>query len=75
MLFPTSLDFGDEGVPDTFRPDDHIFYATRVLDLKDGVTKWEGKNGDSKQIPEDEIHKVAHHGHGSGEAETVKARE
>ena len=75
MLFPTTLEFGDEGVPDTFKPDNHIFYGSRVLDMKDGVPKWEGKNGDSKEIPEDEVHKTSHHGNGAGGPEIVRARE
>ena len=42
--------------------------------MKDGVPKWEGNRGDSRQIPEDEQRAVAHHAHGGG-AEVVKARE
>ena len=37
MLFPTTLDFEDNKIPDTFTPQAHIFYHSRVLDYKDGA--------------------------------------
>ena len=37
MLFPTTLNFDDHKVPDTFTPSAHIFYGSRVLDLMDGA--------------------------------------
>lgn len=34
------------------RPTDHIFYGTRMLDVPDGLPKWEGYAGQSAQIDE-----------------------
>ena len=31
MVLPTTIAFGDEGVPDTFKPTAHVFYGSRVL--------------------------------------------
>lgn len=32
------------------RPSAHIFYDTRMLDVNDGLGKWEGYEGNSKQL-------------------------
>ena len=75
MVLPTTISFGDAGVPDTFKPTAHVFYGSRVLDMIDGVPKWSGIDGKSDEIDEHEEHKVSHHKKGGGSGETVKARE
>ena len=51
LAFPTLFDFGTPPqVPDTFRPRCHIFYATRVTDIDDGLPKWSGHKNESRLL-------------------------
>jgi hypothetical protein len=36
---------------DVVRPTAHHFYTTRMLDVEDGLGKWEGVEGVSKFLP------------------------
>jgi hypothetical protein len=38
---------------DVFRPDCHMFYSRRVVDIRDGLTKWDGLNDSSNRLDED----------------------
>jgi hypothetical protein len=43
LMFPTLFDFGlPPNVPAAFRPSCHIFYASRVMNIDDGLAKWSG---------------------------------
>lgn len=43
LAFPTLFDFGTPPeVPDPFKPTCHIFYAMRVVDMRDDLPKWSG---------------------------------
>jgi hypothetical protein len=35
---------------DLIKPTAHQFYGTRVIDVNDGLSKWEGYEGTSTQI-------------------------
>ena len=35
---------------DELRPTAHMFYGTRLLDIEDGLGKWEGYEGKSEKI-------------------------
>ena len=35
---------------DTVKPTAHIFYGTRMMDIEDGIDKWEGYAGNSKLL-------------------------
>lgn len=39
-----------QDVWDIIKPDAHIFYGTRMLDIDDGLDKWEGYAGTSKRL-------------------------
>jgi hypothetical protein len=41
------------GLPDVFKPQCHIFYERRVMDIKDGVIKWR-KHKDTEEMGEEE---------------------
>lgn len=41
------------GLPDVFKPQVHIFYERRVVDIIDGLPKWR-KHKDSELMGEDE---------------------
>jgi hypothetical protein len=44
---------GDEGKVKSWavlKPDAHIFYGTRMLDVEDGLEKWEGYKDVSKRL-------------------------
>ena len=48
LAFPTLFDFGTPAqVPDSFRPTCHIFYASRVLEIDDGLPRWFGHKNQS----------------------------
>ena len=48
LAFPTLFDFGaPPRVPEAFEPTCHIFYASRVIDIDDGLPKWSGHRDDS----------------------------
>ena len=38
------------GLPDSLRATAHMFYGTRVYDAADGLSKWEGYQGESVEI-------------------------
>jgi hypothetical protein len=51
LAFPTLFDFGaPPRVPAAFRPTCHIFYGSRVLDVDDGLPKWEGHKDRSRRL-------------------------
>lgn len=51
LAFPTLFDFGSPpSVPQAFRPTCHIFYATRVMDVADGLPKWSGHKEKSARL-------------------------
>ncbi|KAH8103381.1 Mss4-like protein [Cristinia sonorae] len=41
-----------EGVREMVQPTGHIFYGTRMVDVRDGLGKWEGYEGESERILE-----------------------
>ncbi|MGI9380230.1 MAG: GFA family protein [Methyloligellaceae bacterium] len=46
LAFPSLFEFAEEGhLPDAFKPTCHIFYGTRLMDIKDGLPKWSGHKG------------------------------
>ena len=54
LLFPTLI----EGInsPEgrrAFRPESHMFYSRRVVDIKDGVPKWDEINDQSRRMDEE----------------------
>ena len=58
MTFPPAFDFPN-GVPESFKPQHHIFYGSRVVDMPDGVPKWVGLDNASESIPDDDKLKTA----------------
>ena len=51
LAFPTLFDFGaPPSVPQAFKPTCHIFYASRVLDMDDGLPKWAGHKNQSTLV-------------------------
>ena len=51
LAFPSLFDFGTSlQIPQAFRPTCHIFYASRVLDMNDGLPKWAGHSGSSERL-------------------------
>ena len=49
--FPPLFDFGTPPtIPQAFRPRCHIFYASRVLDMDDGLPKWAGHAEESERL-------------------------
>ncbi len=51
LAFPPLFDFGmPPQVPDSFRPTCHIFYASRVFDMDDGLPKWAGHSENSARL-------------------------
>lgn len=57
LLFPTLIKFKGQKEKDNFKPTCHMFYSQRVVDIKDGLPKWDGMQGKSELIedspPED----------------------
>lgn len=52
-MWGAQLERDDEGKVkrwDEVKPTAHIFYATRMLDIDDGLGKWEGYEGKSKEL-------------------------
>ena len=35
------------------KPNGHIFYSTRMLDIRDGVAKWDGYEGTSNRVSDE----------------------
>ena len=58
MTFPTAFDFPN-GVPESFKPQHHIFYGARVVDMPDGVPKWSGLDNASESISDSDHLKTA----------------
>jgi hypothetical protein len=56
LLFPTLLeDINTKRGREAFKPQCHMFYPQRVVDLKDGVDKWSGlDNGKDSTKLDDE---------------------
>ncbi|KAF9479772.1 hypothetical protein BDN70DRAFT_833912 [Pholiota conissans] len=52
MLFPTLIHFKNSEDQRKFYPTCHIFYASRAMDIKDGLPKFEKHKGSSPEIPE-----------------------
>jgi len=58
LLFPSLIDFKSEEDRELFKPRLHMFYGERVVDVPDGLPKWEGMADKSDLIedsPKDEI--------------------
>jgi len=49
LLFPSLIKF-KEGEKRKFDPTCHMFYGNRLVDIKDGLPKWTGINGQSELI-------------------------
>ena len=48
LAFPSLFDFGaPPHVPEAFKPSCHIFYASRVFEISDGLPKWAGHKDQS----------------------------
>jgi len=52
LAYPSSFYFRDGKVPMDFQPTAHIFYSERVMEVPDGIPKWEGHKGTSKLMQE-----------------------
>ena len=54
LLFPTLIEgINTKKGREAFKTKSHMFYPQRVVDIKDGVTKWSGLEKDSKKLDED----------------------
>ncbi len=48
LAFPSLFDFGfPPNVPEAFKPNCHIFYSMRMIDLNDGLPRWSGHKNKS----------------------------
>ncbi|KAF2754695.1 hypothetical protein EJ05DRAFT_488855 [Pseudovirgaria hyperparasitica] len=52
LLFPTLIHFKKDSDKERFKPQCHMFYNERVIDIPDGLPKWTGLN-DSSELIED----------------------
>lgn len=51
MLFPRNQDRRlQDHVWELIKPDAHIFYGTRMIDVNDGLGKWEEYKDNSEQL-------------------------
>lgn len=50
LAYPSSFRFENNKIPLDFQPTAHIFYAERVMEVPDGIPKWEGHKGESVGI-------------------------
>ncbi len=51
LTFPSLFDFGSPPkVPRAFRPTCHIFYGSRLIDIRDDLPKWSGHKNNSEMI-------------------------
>ncbi|SPO01970.1 uncharacterized protein DNG_04643 [Cephalotrichum gorgonifer] len=50
LVFPTLIEFRSREERSLFKPQCHIFYAHRVVDIPDGATKWAGMDGKSEVL-------------------------
>ena len=49
--FPSLFDFGTPPkIPEAFNPTCHIFYASKLIDMDDGLPKWAGHSGTSARL-------------------------
>ncbi|KAL0950228.1 hypothetical protein HGRIS_010215 [Hohenbuehelia grisea] len=52
--FPSAIHNGERmnshNVPDDLRPTCHIFYGQRIMDISDGIPKWEGHKNSSTSL-------------------------
>ena len=54
LLFPTLIEgINTQKGREAFKPECHMFYSRRVVDIKDGVPKWDGINNESKRMDDD----------------------
>lgn len=54
LLFPTLIEgINTKEGREAFQAECHMFYSRRVVDIKDGLPKWEGLNEESKRMDED----------------------
>jgi len=50
LLFPSLIHLDTEEAKEKFRPKCHMFYNQRVIDIPDGLPKWDGINNSSNLI-------------------------
>lgn len=50
LLFPSLVNFKSESEKQRFKPRCHIFYGQRVMDVPDGLPKWDKMDGESELI-------------------------
>ncbi len=51
LAFPSLFDFGfPPKVPTAFLPTCHIFYGSRVIDIRDNLPKWSGHKNTSERL-------------------------
>jgi len=50
LLFPSLIKFENEEDQKKFAPKCHMFYNQRVIDIPDGLPKWDGINGQSNLV-------------------------
>jgi len=82
MAYPSSfifhdLDHDNEGprhgsIPSSFKPTAHIFYGERLMEVLDGVPKWEGHKDDSKRM--EEVSEAGEHGGKGGSGEFMGSK-
>lgn len=54
LLFPTLIEgINTKEGKEAFKPKMHMFYSQRVVDVRDGLPKWEGMNDDSPLLDEE----------------------
>lgn len=54
LLFPTLIEgINTKEGREAFKPQCHMFYPQRVVDIKDGLAKWAGLNDDSELCDEE----------------------
>jgi len=50
LLFPSLIKFKGPEERERFKPKCHLFYGQRVIDIRDGLPKWEGLDNQSNLI-------------------------
>jgi len=54
LLFPTLIeDINTDKGREAFKPECHMFYPQRVVDIKDGLPKFKGLQNESPLVDED----------------------
>lgn len=78
LAYPSAFKFSEGRPPVAFHPQCHIFYSERSMDIRDGVPKWSGHEGDSDLLQEESADKTTMGKHKRGEvdpeAQTKKAK-